>query len=77
MNSTKRPDNGAGRFSTRGVIGLGDLMRALKGLKCHDTATLERIARSLGFTGINANPAEGARGVSGARRRPSHGTSVP
>jgi hypothetical protein len=71
MNSKKRRDNGDGRSSPRGVISLGDLMCSLKGLECRDTATLERIARSLGFTGINANPAEGARGVSGARRWPS------
>jgi hypothetical protein len=71
MNSLKKGDKGSGCSSKRGVIGLGDLMRALKGLECHDTATLEHIARSLGFTGIDANPAEEAQGVSGARRRPN------
>jgi hypothetical protein len=54
----------------RGVIGLGDLMRALKGLNAPDPKTIERIARSLGFTGIDANPVEEVKGVSGARQRP-------
>lgn len=70
MSSAKKTDKGSERPSPRGAIGLGDLMRALKGLDSRERATVERIARSLGFTGLDANPAEGAQGVSGAQRRP-------
>jgi len=66
---TKNSDRAAGR-ARRGTIGLGDLLRSLKGLDTRDPATAERIARSLGFTGIEANPVEETQGVSGAAPRP-------
>ena len=66
---TKTRAEGA-RPAERGTIGLGDLMRALDSLDTRDPATVERIARSLGFGDIDANPVEAVRGVSDAAHRP-------
>ena len=58
-------------LSPRGLIGLGDLLRALAALDASSPGHVERIARALGFTGIDANPPEAVRGASGARPRPT------
>ncbi len=70
MTSKKSRDRAEEPDADRGTIGLGDLMRALNGLEAKDAKTLERIARSLGFSGIDANPPEESQGVSGVRQRP-------
>lgn len=70
MSSSTKTKRGSEVGQTRGAIGLGDLMRALKGLDCSDQTIIERIAHALGFSGIDANPAEQARGVSEAHGRP-------
>lgn len=77
MTSKKtRTDNG-GTASARGAIGLGDLMRALKGLDTSAPGTVERIARSLGFGGMDANPVGDVKGVSGTRSRPRLSDKTP
>ena len=47
----------------RGEIGLGDLLTALEALDTSDPTIVETIARALGFTGLEANPAEHTRGA--------------
>lgn len=47
----------------RGEIGLGDLLTALEALDTSDPTIVETIAGALGFTGLEANPAEHTRGA--------------
>jgi len=48
----------------RGIISLGDLLMALDTIDSADPEVVKIIARVLGFTGVNANPAEHTRGIS-------------
>lgn len=70
MNSKKSNDRADLMRTERGMIGLGDLMHALKGLHAEDPKTVERIARALGFSGMDANPVEEVKGISGVPQRP-------
>jgi hypothetical protein len=55
----------------RGEIGLGDLTRALHELGTRDPASVSRIARCLGFCGMDSNPPEAMHGAYEQRlRRP-------
>jgi hypothetical protein len=55
----------------RGEIGLGDLTRALHELDTRDAASVSRIARCLGFSGMDTNPPEAMHGAYEQRlRRP-------
>jgi len=56
--------------ANRGVIGLGDLLRALARLDAKDEATAARIIRSLGFAQRDPNPPERLRGAYDQTRSP-------
>jgi hypothetical protein len=73
MNSPKTTNEPAGPRHLRpprGVVGLGDLLSALHSLNTRDPEIIETVAGVLGFAGVEANPVEATRGVSGTSPEP-------
>lgn len=58
--------------ASRGVIGLGDLLRALGVLEVADDAIAGRVRRCLGFAQRDPNPPERLRGAYDRTRSPHH-----